>query len=480
MAYPCPRCGHHVLVAPPGTGEDCPVCATRDVPTPDPRADPAPPWAPLPGPTLQTAEPHLNGAARIGRPATPEADPAPEQFPTPHVPGWGPRRPDRLITPRGAGTPRTRSRPGVPRLSIRPGPSRGTGDVRAGGAGPGAPGTPARPSSTSRVRAVVGPGAAALRQQGARVRIAVTATDDLLTDDHLWLARRWAPRVAAVALVLTLLSTGPLHGVLTVATVLAVLVLVTAWVWTWWRLGPRRWWVLGGEERRAELARIHDDAVAASEAPGIELVRVRRVQQTATHGSRCLVETAEGASRDAWFWHDRPRRGAVLLVRAQPANPAHTSDLHLLHVGSEATGSGIVQRLPRASWRAGGRARRTSGRAHRRGGAEGWDPEADAPWDGQPGSVWDDDRDGEAGYDPPEAHDRSDDRWPADEGRARGAHRPAEEGRRTGERLPAEEGRRVRERWPADEGHVSRRRERGPRADVDRDLFPDDRGLPPA
>lgn len=386
MAYPCPDCGHHVLSAPPGPGVQCPVCATREPPEPPARPDEGPSWAPLPDGTSRPTEPHLNGDARIGHPATPEADPVPEQFPTPHVPGWGPRRPDRLVQPRGTGSGRPRPRPGGLRTSLRPRPSGiGTGGARPGadraaGAPPGSP--------ASRVRAVVGPGAAALREQGARVRVVVAATDDLLTDDHLWLARRWAPRVAAVALVLWLLASGAVRVVLGVVTVVALLVLVGALGWTWWRLGPRRWWVLGGEERRAELARIHADAVEASRAPGIELVRVRRVHHTATHGSRCLVETVEGRSRDAWFWHARPRRGAVLLVRAQPANPAHTSDLHLLHVGSEATGSGVVQRLPRASWRA-GRARDALARDRRRAEGTG----AGAPWDADAGTRTGDDGD---------------------------------------------------------------------------------------
>ncbi|MGW6128913.1 hypothetical protein ACWFNE_02680 [Cellulomonas sp. NPDC055163] len=363
MAYPCPRCGHHVLSAPPGPGVQCPVCATREVPATAPRTDDAPAWAPIPGGTSAGGEPHLNGDARIGQPARPEAEPAPEQFPTPHVPGWGPRRPDRLISPRSPGSWRTRSRPGTPRGALRPRPSGvGPDSVQpappAPDAEPPAPAGPDRLSSTSRVRAAVGPGAAALRQQGARVRVVVAATDDRLTDDHLWFARRWGPRVVAVGLVLTLLATGWPRAVLGVLTGVAVLGLLGALGWTWWRLGPRRWWVFGGDARRDQLAEIHADAVAASLAPGIELVRVRRVHHTANHGSRCLVETVEGRSRDAWFWHARPRRGAVLLVRAQPANPAHTTDLHLLHVGSEATGPGIVQRLPRASWRAGERGRR--------------------------------------------------------------------------------------------------------------------------
>lgn len=363
MAYPCPSCGHHVLSAPPGPGVQCPVCATREVPAAATRTDDSPAWAPIPGGASPAGEPHLNGDARIGQPARPEADPAPEQFPTPHVPGWGPRRPDRLISPRSAGAWRARARPGASRGALRPRPS-GVGPDNVQPAPPApdaeqpAAAGPGRTSSTSRVRAAVGPGAAALRQQGARVRVVVAATDDLLTDDHLWLARRWGPRVVAVGIVLTLLATGWLRAVLGVLTGVAALGLLGALAWTWWRLGPRRWWVLGGDARRDQLAAIHADAVAASGAPGIELVRVRRVHHTANHGSRCLVETVEGRSRDAWFWHARPRRGAVLLVRAQPTNPAHTTDLHLLHVGSEATGTGIVQRLPRASWRAGERVRR--------------------------------------------------------------------------------------------------------------------------
>lgn len=373
MAYPCPRCGHHVLSAPPGPGVDCPVCATREAPATTPRTDDAPAWAPIPGGTSSVGEPHLNGDARIGQPARPEAEPAPEQFPTPHVPGWGPRRPDRLIsprsisprtiTPRSTGPWRARTRPAGARDALRPRPSGvGPDDVQpappAPDAEPQALAGSDRASSASRVRAAVGPGAAALRQHGARVRVVVAATDDRLTDDHLWLARRWGPRVVAVGLVLTLLATGWLRAVLGVLTGVAALALLGALGWSWWRLGPRRWWVLGGDARQDQLAAIHADAVEASRAPGIELVRVRRVHHTANHGSRCLVETVEGRSRDAWFWHARPRRGAVLLVRAQPANPAHTTDLHLLHVGSEATGPGIVQRLPRASWRAGSRNRR--------------------------------------------------------------------------------------------------------------------------
>jgi hypothetical protein len=232
-------------------------------------------------------------------------------------------------------------------------PGTGAGDAQAAGWAP--PPTPWPTGSQAVVPATRGPFGRPrelLRTGIALSGAGLVRADQSLTDDQLWLARRWAPRVAVVALLLTLASSGWVRALAGSVTVVAAGILVGALVWTWVRLGPRRWGVLGGEERRAQLARMYRDALEDSQPDGLALLHVRRVHHATTQGSRCLVETPDGRSRDAWFWHVRPRRGAVLLVRAQAGTPTPGA-LTLLNVGTDMTGSGIIRRLPRACWRIG-------------------------------------------------------------------------------------------------------------------------------
>lgn len=137
-----------------------------------------------------------------------------------------------------------------------------------------------------------------------------------------------------------------------VLTALSTFACVVASVVLWWLKGPVRWGVFAPRARKAHLLALYDEATSAVIDHNLALVRVLHVYQVARRGTKCLVEHRNGAHQDAWFWNFNPKRGCVFLVRAHSAYGPHNSNMQVMYVGSEVTGSGVVGGLPTAAWRA--------------------------------------------------------------------------------------------------------------------------------
>jgi hypothetical protein len=165
--------------------------------------------------------------------------------------------------------------------------------------------------------------------------------------------RRYGPRAFLVVAVMAVVGSGRIRVVLSALAWVLLLVVLGAVGLLWWRLGPRRWWVFGGARRTAHLRTVFAQAQQRARAPGIELVQVVRVNELAKTGTKAVVRHPDGGVQDAWFWNVQVSRGDVLLVRASTGyGPVNNLD-HVLYIGTEKTGQGILNRIPPAAWRAG-------------------------------------------------------------------------------------------------------------------------------
>jgi len=142
--------------------------------------------------------------------------------------------------------------------------------------------------------------------------------------------------------------------------ILAIIVWVTARLAFWWLKGRLRWGIFAPETRRAHLLGIFDDAIAMVNAHELYLIRVIHVYQVARRGTKCIVEHPDGVRQDAWFWSFNPKQGCVFMVRASNAYGPHhhryqdryKSNAHVMYVGSQVTGAGVVGGIPAAAWKA--------------------------------------------------------------------------------------------------------------------------------
>jgi hypothetical protein len=177
----------------------------------------------------------------------------------------------------------------------------------------------------------------------------------MITTRALRRIRHHGSRALALDTVLSLFVGGP--GVLTAALTALFWVLLAgilaAVATLWWRLGTRRWWILGGAKHTAYLQACWRDVDQRAQTPGIELVHIARITQRARTGTKAIVRHRDGATQDAWFWNVRVQHRSILLVRANTGYGPHTRRDHVLYIGTKDTGSGIVATIPHAVWRAG-------------------------------------------------------------------------------------------------------------------------------
>src|ERR1035437_8201481 len=119
--------------------------------------------------------------------------------------------------------------------------------------------------------------------------------------------RHHGSRALALDTVLSLFVGGP--GVLTAALTALFWVLLAgilaAVATLWWRLGARRWWILGGAKRTAYLQACWRDVDQLAQARVIETVNVARITHRACIGTKAIVRRRDDATQDAWFWNVR-------------------------------------------------------------------------------------------------------------------------------------------------------------------------------
>ncbi len=131
----------------------------------------------------------------------------------------------------------------------------------------------------------------------------------------------------------------------------AVVGRLTLNVLRWWRRGPVRWGIFAPKARRAYMRDIWNTVAHDALDRDVWAVRVVAVTSIRARGCRAIVEHPDGRRQDAWFWHVRPRRGHVYLVRATGAATGIRDQHRVMYVGSDTTGPGIIYRIPRAAWR---------------------------------------------------------------------------------------------------------------------------------
>jgi len=131
----------------------------------------------------------------------------------------------------------------------------------------------------------------------------------------------------------------------------AVVVRLTLNVLRWWRRGPVRWGIFAPKARRAYMRGVWRTVADEAFDRYVWVVRVVAVTSLRARGCRAIVEHPDGRRQDAWFWHVRPRRGHVYLVRATGAATGIRDQHRVMFVGSDTTGPGIIYRIPGAAWR---------------------------------------------------------------------------------------------------------------------------------
>ena len=131
----------------------------------------------------------------------------------------------------------------------------------------------------------------------------------------------------------------------------AVVVRLTLNVLRWWRRGPVRWGIFAPKARRAYMRGVWRTVADEAFDRYVWVVRVVAVTSLRARGCRAIVEHPDGRRQDAWFWHVRPRRGHVYLVRATGSATGIRDQHRVMFVGSDTTGPGIIYRIPRAAWR---------------------------------------------------------------------------------------------------------------------------------
>jgi hypothetical protein len=94
----------------------------------------------------------------------------------------------------------------------------------------------------------------------------------------------------------------------------------------------------------------------AGTGPNRKLVLTILSANGCTHTTQpptCRLGTATGVPRqDAWFWNFNPKRGCVFMVRASIAYGPHNSNAHVMYIGSQITGAGVIGGIPTAAWKA--------------------------------------------------------------------------------------------------------------------------------
>lgn len=189
-----------------------------------------------------------------------------------------------------------------------------------------------------------------------------------LSDQMLWLlVRRIAKRtfwislatLALSAIVSSLVPDLQWRTALTLVadtallvTLLATLAWIIAGTALWWLKGPIRWGIFAPRVRKAYLLAVFDDAITTARNHRLHLVRVLAVYQVAQRGTKCVVEHPGGIRQDAWFWAFNPKRGCVFMVRSDTAYGPHNSNAHVMYVGTNTTGSGVVGGIPASAWKA--------------------------------------------------------------------------------------------------------------------------------
>jgi hypothetical protein len=133
---------------------------------------------------------------------------------------------------------------------------------------------------------------------------------------------------------------------------LAVIAWITARVAFWWLKGSIRWGIFAPKVRKAHLLSLFDEAIDTARFHNLHLIRVLHVYQVGRRGTKCVVEHPGGVRQDAWFWNFNPKRGCVFMVRSTNAYGPHNSNAHVMYIGSQITGAGVVGGVPAAAWKA--------------------------------------------------------------------------------------------------------------------------------
>ena len=152
--------------------------------------------------------------------------------------------------------------------------------------------------------------------------------------------------------------------VLTIAAV-ALVGIVAFSLYSWWKLGPRRWWIFGGKARQAQLLEMVDPYLRPGMLGSRVLVRVTHIEQVSRNGTKAIVFVVGRGPSHAFFWHARPSLGDFIVVDGSRGPGTHR-DWDVLYIGARGLGHGIVSRLPRSAWRALRRRDAKAARAARR------------------------------------------------------------------------------------------------------------------